>query len=304
MRMMRTAISLCFVAACGGDDGGGATPDAGIDQACQEWGGAACFQLPTAPMTNSDGAPSAQSCPPNTPRTSTPTMSYSGNVGFFGTNNVIAGAQVDAYTSVAYTSPIASATSAVDGTYTLTIPAGSPDVLWVSAGGPGALTTYNHGYHARLFDGDITDFNLRLFTPGNIEGATGLVGGTWDESKAVLAAYVLACDARVVTHAAVVISSTAGTRTFVDGVQLYYAAPGAVPLAVPPTDRADTNDNGIVAVLGLPPGDSLHVQVWGFRDEAALARGADGLSLIADHPLHIAAGSVLAGDLHPNQSPD
>ena len=301
MRAMRLALFLSIVAACGGDDGGG-SPDANtINQDCQSMGGSACFQLPTAPMNNSDGAPSALDCSAYVPRTSTAAVNYLGKVTFFGTSTVIAGAQIDAYASVAYQSPVATTTSASDGTYTLNVPAGTPDVLWTSVGGAGALTAYYHDFRADLFNGDVTDFNLRLFTPANIEGATGLVGGMWDTSRSVFAGYAVDCDQRVIEHAVAVVSSAQATRTFVAGVQVYYGAPGAVPLAVPPGDRGDTADNGIVAILGLPPGDNLRLQVWGFRDAAALARGADGLSLIADHPLHVVANGVIGGDIHPNQ---
>ena len=301
MRVSRAALSLLTVAACGGDDGGG-SPDANtINQDCKSMGGEACFQLPTAPMINSDGAPSSLGCSAYVPRTSTSVVNFTGKVIFFGTNNAIAGAQIDVYNSISYQTPVASATSAADGTYTLTIPAGSNDVFWTSVAGPGALTAYAHDFRADLFNGDVPDFNLRLFTPANIEGATGLVGGMWDTSRAVFAGYAVDCDKRVIEHAVAVVSSTQGTRTFVAGPQVYYGAPGAVPLAVPPTDRADTNDNGIVAILGLPPGDNLHLQLWGFRDAAALAQGADGLSLIADHPLHVVAQGVIGGDINPNQ---
>jgi hypothetical protein len=299
MRAARMALSLLTVAACGGDDGGG-SPDANtINQDCQSMGGAACFQLPTAPMNNSDGAPSALSCSAYVPRTSTSAMSYSGKVSLFGTSTVIEGATVAAYSSVAYENAVATTTSAADGTYTLNIPAGSSDVFWTSVGGPGALTAYYHDFHADLFNGDVTDFNLRLFTPANIEGATGLVGGMWDANRAVFAGYAVDCDDRVIEHAVALVSSTQGTRSFVAGPQVYYGAPGAVPLAVPPADRGDTADNGIIAVLGLPPSDNLHLQLWGFRDAAALARGADGLTLVADLPLHVFANGVIGGDIHP-----
>jgi hypothetical protein len=264
-------------------------------------GGAACFQLPTAPMINSDGAPSALSCAAYVPMISSSPMSYIGNVGFFGTSNLIAGAQIKVHTSVGFQSPITTATSAADGTYTLPIPAGTPDALWISVEGPGVLTAYNHGFRAELFNGDVTSFNLRMFVPSNIEGVTGLVGGMWDESRAVMAAYAVDCERRVIEHAAVTVSSAAGTRAFADGVQVFFGAPGAVPLAVPPSERGDTNNNGLVAIMRLPPGYSLRVQVWGFLDAAAMARGADGLTLIAEHPIHVVANAVLVGDLHPNQ---
>lgn len=301
MRTVRMALSLVLVAACGGDDGGGSPDASTINQDCQSMGGEACFQLPTAPMINSDGAPSALGCSAYVPRTSTSAMSYNGKVTFFGTSNAIAGAQISAFSSVAYQNPVTTTTSAADGTYTLTVPAGTPDVLWTSVGGPGALTAYYHDFRADLFNGDVADFNLRLFTPANIEGATGLVGGMWDAARAVFAGYAVDCDQRVIEHAVAVVSSAQGTRTFVAGAQVYYGAPGVVPLAVPPADRGDTADNGIVAILGLPPGDNLRIQVWGFLDAAALARGAAGLTLIADHPLHVVANGVLGGDLHPNQ---
>jgi hypothetical protein len=252
-------------------------------------------------MINSDLAPVALGCGPLEITSSTAPTTYTGNVGFFGSGDPIADAEIVLYDSAAFDTPIATATSAADATYSLTYPAGTPDLLWGSVGGPGALTTYRHALRPDWSLGDVADYNLRIFTPENIEGAAVLVEERWDETTAVAAGFALDCDLRVVQHAAVTLSSTSGSRTFVDGASVYYGAPGAVAIAVSPEERGDTNDNGIFAVFRIPPGDGLYLQTWGFPDEAAMAEGEAGLVLVGEAPVHGVADSVIQIEIWANQ---
>jgi hypothetical protein len=155
------------------------------------------------------------------------------------------------------------------------------------------LTSYGHALRPDLTVGDYTDWNISLFQPENIEGAAVLVEERWDTTTAVLAGNALDCERRQIEHAAAVLSSTSGTRTFVDGARVYYGAPGPVPIAVLPADRGDTNNNGLYAIFGVPPGDDLYMQVWGFPDEDALAEGEAGLVLVGEQPLHAVADAVI-----------
>lgn len=269
---------------------------------CKAEGGAACFQLPTAPMINQDGEPSAIGCGPFEVTESTAPITFAGVVETFGGGEPIADADLAIFDAVDFAEPIVSATSGDDGTYTFSIPAGTPDLLWTERGSEGFLTAYFHAFRPDLSgDTDYSSFDLPMFTVENIEGASVLAEERWDTATAVAAGNALDCDRRVIQHATVVASSTSGSRTFIDGVSVYYGAPGAVPIVVPATDRPDTNDNGAFAVFRLPPGEEVYVQTWGFPDEGALAEGEDGLVLIGEQPVHIVADSVVQMQIWADQ---
>jgi hypothetical protein len=210
--MFRSSIGLCIAVLVGCGSGGGSDPDAGAAEACLEHGGAACFQLPTAPMTTAEGEASTIGCGPVVPEPSTEAVTYTGFVQFFGGGEPIAGAEVEIFPSGAFDTPVASATSGADGAYTLTFPAGTPDVLWASVTAPGALLNYRHAFRLDLASGDVADFDIAMFTPENIEGASVLVEERWDPERAGIAGLVLDCDRRVIMHAAVTVSSVSGLR--------------------------------------------------------------------------------------------
>jgi hypothetical protein len=284
--MIKTACAAWLLVACGG--GGEAMPDA-PSRACQEMGGSACFQLPTAPLQNRDGAPSALGCGALTPTPSAAALTITGTVLSFGNSKPVPNAALALYSSASYATPFATATSLADGTYSMAIAAGSPDVAWAEAIAPDYLGVYVHAFQFDFSQGDIADFNPRVLTADNVESAALLIKEIWDPSVMVAVGNVYDCNEVVVMHAAVALSSTSGTRTFVAGAPMYYGAPGAVPLAVPPEDRGDTNDNGAFVTFHVPPGQTLYLQAWGFVDAAAQARGEAGLTLVGEQPLHTVA---------------
>lgn len=288
--MNKTVVgAACLLAACGG--GGDAMPDA-ASRACQDMGGSACFQLPTAPLQNRDGAPSALGCGPLVPTPAASALTISGSVLSYGTSKPVPGATIKLYSSASFATPFATATSAADATYSLDIPAGTPDQLWGEYVADGYLTVMPHGHRFDFANGNLADFNLRAVTPDNIESAALLVKEIWDPSAMAAVGNLYDCNRLVVMHAAVTLSSTSKTRTFVAGAPMYYGSPGAVPLAVPPEDRADTNDNGAFVAFHVPPGQQLYIQAWGFVDAAAQAQGEAGLKLIAETPLHTMANAA------------
>jgi hypothetical protein len=267
---------------------------------CRDDGGAACFQLPTAPLAVPDG-PADIGCAPLVPQPAPTAVTIRGDIAGFGSNAPLAGAEIRLFGSPDFTQLIASAISASDATYELTLPQGTPDLMWGTAGASDYLTTYLHAFRPNLGEGDISDFNVRIFKPANVEGAAILVKEDWDPATAVVAGFARDCERRPVEHAAVVLSSTPGQRTFVAGASVYYGAPGAVPLAVPPEERGDTNTNGVFAVFRVPPGSASYLQAWGFPDAAAVALGEAGLVLYAEHPVHAVAGGVVQINLWVNQ---
>ncbi len=261
---------------------------------CKDEGGEACFQLPTAPMVNGDLEPSSVGCGAFETTDLPDALTIAGVVETFGGGDPVAAADLAIYEAVDFADPIVTGTSGDDGTYSLTVPAGSQSQLWTERGADGFLTAYYHAFRIDLSgDTDYSMFNLPMFTVDNIEGASVLAEERWDPATALVAGFAIDCESRAIQHALVVVSSTSGSRTFVDGVTVYYGAPGAVPIVVPATERLDTNDNGAFAVFRLPPGEELYLQTWGFPDQAAMDEGEAGLVLVGEQPLHAVANSVV-----------
>jgi hypothetical protein len=165
-------------------------------------------------------------------------------------------------------------------------------MMWGELSAATYVDQFPHAFRYDFSQGDITQYNLRAALADNVESAALLVKEIWDPASMVAAGYVLDCNRMIVMHAAVALSTTSKTRTFAPRASVYYGAPGAVPLAVPPEDRADTNDNGAFAVFHIQIGQPLYLQAWGFVDAAAQAKGEAGLTLIGEQPVHVAANSL------------
>lgn len=286
---MRKVGLWVILAACGGS--GKATVDA-PNTACKDMGGSACWYLPTAPMSTRDGTPSALGCGPVVPATAPAAVNVSGKLVAYSGGTGVPNGTIKVYSSADFSTPVVTATSAADGTYSVQYPMGTPELLWGEFSAANYLTLFPEGVRPDLQHGDLTNYNLRIATPSDIEAAGIPVMELWDPTVAVVAGTALDCNRMIVEHAAVVLSSTSGTRTFVPHASLYYGAAGVVPLAVPPDDRMDTNDNGAFAIFRVPGGQPLFIQMWGFKDAAAQAQGEAGLTLVAEWPLHSAVNTV------------
>lgn len=286
--MKALSCGIVLVIACGGDKAG---PDAYV-KTCVKDGGESCFQIPTGVVTNRDGMPSALGCNGPTTAAAPVPVTFSGKIVGYGSSAGIPSAMLTLYSDIHLQTQVGSATAAADGTYSLTLAKGTPDLMWSRGSAAGFLDTYVYWFHPNLAMGNYTGFNGQLVTSDNIESAALLVKEIWDPTKHVIAGTVLDCNRVIVQHAEVVVSSTSGSRTFVDGISTYYGVPGAVPIVAPPDQRGDTNDNGAFAIFHLPPDQPLYVQAWGFTSDAAVAQGADGLTLLQETPINVAVNSV------------
>ena len=259
-------------------------------------GGSSCFQLPTAPLSTRDGAPSARNCPFTVTPATVP-VSFTGKTITYGTAKPVPSASVKLFTSPDRVTPVGTATSMADGTYTVQVPAGTANELYGEFAATGFLTLDTYNIRLNLNQGDFTMFNLQYVTSDNIESAGLLVKEIWDPAAMVVAGTALDCNNMIVEHAAIVASTTPGQRAFAPRASVYYGVPGAVALAEPPEARGDTNDNGAFALFHVAPSSTLYVQMWGFVDAAALARGEAGLTLVAEEPLHPVANTAASFNL-------
>lgn len=289
MTMKGLSCGIVLLVGCGG---GKAGPDAYV-RTCVKDGGETCFQVPTAPVSDRNGAPSVLGCGNIVPQPSLVPVTFSGKVMRYGVSTVIPNAHLEIFSDRGFQNKVGDATSAADGTYSLTLPAGTPDLEWSRATADSTfLVTNVYQFYPNLRQGDYTNFNPQIVTSDNIESAALLVKEIWDPSKHVIAGFVFDCNRVIVEHAEVVVSTTSGTRTFVDGVSTYYGVPGAIPIVAPPDQRGDTNDNGAFAVFHLPPDQTFYIQVWGFVSASAMSSGADGLTLLQEVPFNGIANSA------------
>ncbi len=296
MKMVKHVICGVVLAACGG---GKAAPDAAPDapsRACEDMGGANCFQIPTAPLQTRDGVASALGCG-FTPTPAAAAVTFSGKVLTYGTSKPVPSASIALFSSADHATMVGSGTSMADGTYSLEVEAGTTNELFgeFSATGFLDLTTYN--VRLDLNAGDFTNFNLQCVTSDNIESAGLLVKEDWDPTVMVVAGTALDCNNVIVEHAAIAVSTTQGQRVFAPRASVYYGVAGAVAIADPPEDRGDTNDNGVFAVFHLQPGPMVYIQMWGFVNAAAMAQGEAGLTLIAEEPIYPVANSAASFNL-------
>jgi len=252
---------------------------------CQVEGGSACFQLPTDIIQTRDGAPSNLGCSDFMPTPSVNAVSVSGLLQKYGVSVPVAGATITFYATPEFSPAVATATTAADGTWSLVLPAGTPNIVYTQSSASGFVDSRGYFIGLDLTKPSVTNFNGRIVTSDNVESAALLVKENWDPTKSIYVGTALDCMNMIVEHAIATVSSEPGVRKFVDGVAVYYSAPGAVPLAVLPEDRGDTNDNGAFAFFHMPPDVTLYGQLWGYIDAAAMAQGADGLTMLAEFPV-------------------
>jgi hypothetical protein len=289
-------VLVLVVAACGGGD-----DDPGV---CSQDGGEACFQLPTAALAAHDAdsaVPADIGCGAIVPRDSTIEVTVSGTVKNYSGGTPIPSAAISVYDSNDYDTPIATTTAGTDGTYSIVIPTGTPDLLFAKVVADGFVEIYVENLRPDLTTATIADFDLSMATAAFLDTTFALVDTDWDHTKAGIAAVAQDCSRHPLEHAVATISATAGERDFIAGAPVFYAAAGDFPLPVPPDTRGDTNDNGAIAALNIPPSGTAFLQIWGFPDAGAVAEGEAGLELVAEYPLNLFADEALGFTAWANQ---
>ncbi|MBS1121542.1 MAG: hypothetical protein H6Q90_3770 [Deltaproteobacteria bacterium] len=123
-----------------------------------------------------------------------------------------------------------------------------------------------------------------------------LLGVSRTAGTGVLAGAMRDCQNREISNAIATVSSTSAAVTPLEGADSYYFAP-AVGLPVRHTQKSASSEDGLFLVLELPATASAFVQVWGYRDDAALA--ADNLELIAELATPVIGDTVITGSYEP-----
>jgi len=178
----------------------------------------------------------------------------------------------------------------------------APDLLHLKATGSAILPSYYLYLHYDLTQPEISMLDYRGPTPDLLATITGIVRVDAKPGTAVMALAVNDCDGASIEHAIVTISSTSKTATHVPGFNTFYTPPGDLPIPVLRSERADTNNNGAVGILNVPPGQ-FYAQAWGCIDASAMSKGKSGLRLIAEWPMPSFADAAIGATLRPSEGP-
>lgn len=286
--------------ACGGDDGDSGT--------CEDDGGASCFEPPAAAMIAHDpdggSGPANYACAAFAPVTSTQAVTINGTVKHYTNSTPLAGITLEAHATLAFASPIVTATTASDGSFSVSMPSGTQSVFHIKATGSSILPAFA-AY--QKFDTTMTTIDMVDFrgpTADVLDTLTGLVRVDQQPGKGSIALSVSDCDGNSVEHAIVTISTASKAPTHAPGINVFYTAPGDFPLPLIRSEQVATNDNGAAAVLNVTPSSgTLFAQAWGFLTEADVAQGRDGLTLVAEWEVPIEADAVSAAALRPSEGP-
>jgi hypothetical protein len=289
-------VLVAAMAGCSGEDEG----------TCEVEGGEACFEAPTAALVAwQNGASSAPSltCAKPEPTNATQSVALGGLMRQYTAATPIAGVTIDAYSSIDMTTLVFTSTTGSDGTFSGTIPIGSPDTLHIKVTGSAILPGFALYQKYDVTTPSISDLVYYGPTQSLIDLIETTTRTDQDVAKTAIAAVVKDCDGKNLEHAIVTVSSTSKTATHVAGVNVLYGPAGDLPLPVVRSERADTNDNGAVALLNVPASGTLYVQAWGYLAAGDVAKGTAGLKLLAEWPIVTVAGGAVAMPIRSFGSP-
>jgi hypothetical protein len=313
MSGLSVALTL---AACGGG-GGGNTSDGPLADAMPSNTG---FELPTkSTHANMEGAtantwtdlgPADWSClgTPSPDKALTADLTLSVTIHDFQTPaKLVAGATVDAFAGIDYAHPFKTSTTDAQGAFTLTVPAGQTRV-----GFKMHATDYMDTFLLNQYwDGTMATESLAI---GDISKSTANTLPAFIDLDRVIGTGVLAgamrdCAHHEVSNAIATVSSTPTTVTHLTGtvggvpvVALTYYFNASVGLPAKHTGtsgKVATDPDGLFSIFDLPPTEMAYIQVWGFKSDADIAKGKDGLSLLAELPSPVVAENVITGSIEP-----
>lgn len=140
--------------------------------------------------------------------------------------------------------------------------------------------------------------NISAISEGLAQALPLFVGLERTAGTGVLAGAMRDCQDREVSNAVATVSATSGEIDHLDGAVTYYLS-SAAGLPVRHDQLLHTDSNGLFAVFELPPTTQAFIQVWGFVDEADVAMGEAGLTLLAELPSPVLGESVITGSIEP-----
>ncbi|HTM19905.1 MAG TPA: hypothetical protein VL172_05340 [Kofleriaceae bacterium] len=294
-------LAPLLVACGGGDDAPGV---------CEDDGGEACFVPPAAAMTvtpvgESPHAPNL-ACAPFEVGTIASAVEVTGVLKDYVTGDPSANGTADAFfDGVPAETGDMHIVAGADGSYAFTLEAGTPTMLTVrTRAATDAVDVI--GYRFKVNDDQATRMiDASTLSSNSFDQIEGLVGLVRDPANGAAIVAASDCDRVGIENVIGALSSTSSADgsdpTFVAGYT-FYGASGDFPVPVRRNVSEASADNGIIFSLSVPPG-TYYAQVWGFLTEADVAAGRDGLTLVSEIELVVAANTASGVFLEPTEGP-
>lgn len=273
---------------------------------CTGEGGAACFELPTAVLrADVDGGVADFNCMAPAEVRAAAAFMVSGRVRDFQSGEPVANAAVALFGDDNFEgTPLATAMTDVMGNYSFMAPMNTPNVVNWRVRANDTLDTYAVRETLDVAGMAVTGENRESVAMSTGRALPALIGMQRRAMTGIIAGEARDCRGRSLENAIVTLASASSPNSmtapsFVPGAQVYYFNAGL------PTQRrilSATNSDGLFVLLQVPPPQGTaryYVQVWGFRDMAALGMGRAGLSLIAETPVRVLPDVVVIAALPP-----
>jgi hypothetical protein len=273
---------------------------------CTGEGGAACFELPTAVLrADVDGGVADFNCMAPAETRATAAFMVSGRVRDFQSGTPVANATVALFGDDSFEgAPLATGMTDVMGNYTLMAPMNTPNVVNWRVRANETLDTYSVRETLNVAGMAVTGENRESVAASTGRALPALIGMQRREMTGIIAGEARDCRGRSLENAIVTLASASSpdsmtAPSFVPGAQVYYFNND---LPTQRRTRISTNTDGLFVLLQVPPPQGTtryYVQVWGFRDMAALGMGRAGLSLLAETPVRVLPDAVVIANLPP-----
>ncbi len=244
----------------------------------------------------------------NTPDGGTPLavdVTVTGTVTDFQDGTTLSGVDVAAFENQdVLGTPVATAVSGSDGSYSLVLSSGQGPRFSYRLRQTNYLDTYrlNETYNPDTANQTTSLSPIAVTSANAITAAVGVQRST---TRGLLIGGIRDCDGNQVSGAIATLSSSscAGVSdcepSELAGVQTYYTSTNGLPARA--TQQASTSELGSFVVMEIPPTPAAYLQVWGYRDQAAVDAG--NLELIAEIKAPVVADTVIKVDLDPLRTP-
>jgi len=301
---IRSLVMLSSLAACGGG-GDSPAPDA---PAAKDIG----FNKPTkslkANMEVSEdswmeigAADMACLGTPSTDLATTVEVALSTVVRDFQSDNLVPGAMITAFKDQDIGVPFDTQTADGNAAVTITIPVGTKRFGYKMVDSTSLDTLLLN----QKVDPDMatqTEGSIRSVSKSTAQTLPALIGISRTQGTGVLAGALRDCQDRETSNFIATVT-TVPARSYdeananrVNGADTYYFS-SSVGLPVRHTQKSAGSEDGLFMIVEIDPAPTAFVQVWGYRDDAALA--ADNLELIAELQTQSVADTVITGSYEP-----
>ncbi|MBP6629058.1 MAG: hypothetical protein KBG28_26460 [Kofleriaceae bacterium] len=288
--VMFAALTSAGLAACGGDDGSGG-PDATtvvnpVLKAYRETGDQVFEERPL--NTSCLGTPTADMA-------STVEITLNTKVTDFQEEDGVPGATVGVFDGFDYMNPVATGTASsaagMEGDISLVIPAGRRRFGFRMQAEDWFDTLLLFQY---LDPAMATQTSPATISP--VSQTTGLalpalVGVTRSPGTGILAGAIRDCDKNEIAGFTATVSSVSGQKMPIAGARTFYFGPNGLPARnnVEPIG----SENGLFAVLELPPTPTAFIQTWGYLNQADADAGRE--TLLSELQVPVVADLVITG---------